>query len=135
MKHAQMQTLFVAKQHSFKTSVRGDGKQGVKHQVEDNMHRMTGNCEMDQDGSEIHRVFYGMHRQAGPWANVRIAMVKRVKAVQGIRVQDAMYPIEIETFPHRNQEKDCDKPNGVGVKGDDPRPAICHGPPKQHFKG
>ena len=45
-----------------------------------------------------------------------------------------MHPIEVETFPNRDQEKDRDKPNRVGLERYGRNDPIGDRPPQQTFK-
>ena len=113
MEHAEVQTLAVAKPKPFETGMRCHGGQRAKHQMKDYVHRMTRNNKMDQHGPEIHQMFYGVHRQTRPRADICITVMQSVKPVQRIDMQEAVYPIEIETLPNRNKEKNRHKPNWI----------------------
>ena len=56
--------------------------------------------------------------------------MKGMEPIHQFRVQKPMHPIEIETLPNRDQEKDRDEPHRVGLERDGRNDPIGHGPPK-----
>ena len=86
----------------------------IEKQMENHVQRMAGNGEMNQNRPEIKRMLNRVHRQTGPGADVGVSVMQRVKAVHKLRVQKAVHPIKIETFPNRDQEEDHHKPNRIG---------------------
>lgn len=77
----EMQALFVAEEHALKTCVRGDCQKAIEHQVEDDMDGVACYGEMGEHGAEVEEMLNGVHRQAGPRADVCVAVVQGVEAV------------------------------------------------------
>lgn len=113
---AQMKAFFVAKQHAFEPGVRCDREKAVKHQVENDVDGVGCDGKVDEDRTEIEGMFNRMHRQAGPWADIAVAVVQCVEAIHDICVQKAVHPVEIKTLPDRNQKEDRDEPDRVGLE-------------------
>ena len=87
VKHPKMKSLLVAKPKPLEPGVGGDSKQCEIHQVKDHMHGVAGDHEVNDDRAEIHQMLNRMHRQAGPWADIGVAMMHGMKPVKGFEVQ------------------------------------------------
>ena len=81
VKIPQVQAFFVAKQQPFESGVGGDRQQPVKHEVENQMHRMRGDHEMDENSAKIKHMFHRMHRQPRPRANIGVAVMQGMEPI------------------------------------------------------
>lgn len=101
--HAPMNTFEVAKQQALKTRMGGNARKRIEHQVRNYMHRMHGQDKLDHERSEMKKLFNRMH---GP-----TAVLRWCKPVEQAAVQQAVHPVEIEAFPHRNEQEERDAPD------------------------
>ena len=113
VEHAKVHALFIAEPEPFKSCMCGHSRQGIEHQVKDEVHEMRRHGEVDDYSAEIEEVFDGVHRQPRPRSDVSIAVMQRVKSVKRVCVQQPVNPVEIKAFPDGDQEKDCDEPSAV----------------------
>ena len=60
-------------------------------------------------------------------------MMQRMKPIERVGVQKAVYPIEIKAFPNWDQKEDGNKPDGAVCPCQAWRISIGHGPPNQRF--
>ena len=97
MKIAQRQCITILDQQGVKTGMRRDSRQRLMLHVEQDQHRVRRDYKMNENGAEKQQMFHRMHRQARPWTNAGVSMVKGVgHSIQWRPVQQAMNPIEMK---------------------------------------
>ena len=86
--------------------VRCRGRQCQPIGVKQHVDRVRRNDQMDQQRRKVDRVFYRVHREAGPRADGDVAVMHGMDpAIEGCPVQEAMYPVEVERIPDADQRK------------------------------
>ncbi len=77
------------------------------------MDRMGRDDKKQHNGREINSVLDGVHRQAGPWAGVDIAMVQLVRhLVKRRHMKQAAGEIKPDLINKRHQKNSAIKPTG-----------------------
>ena len=128
-----MQAFASTRPDPFEPCMGCDRVQPIKHEMTDQMHRMRRHNEVNKGCAEIEQMFNRMHAEPGPWADIGIAMMQRMKPIERVGVQKAVYPIEIKAFPNWDQKEDGNKPDGAVRPCEAWRISIGHGPPNQCF--
>ena len=128
-----MQAFASTSPDPFEPCMGRDRVQPIKHEMADKMHRMRRHNEVNKGCAEIEQMFNRMHAEPGPWADIGIAMMQRMKPIERVGVQKAVYPIEIKAFPNWDQKEDGNKPDGAVRPCQAWRVSVGHGPPNQCF--
>ena len=88
---------------TFETEMSRDWSQCCMLESKEKMKRVRCNDEMDGTDAQVEKLFGGMHSHSRPWVYIYIFVVQRVNMlIEGLPVDEAMDPVEMEFAPERN---------------------------------
>lgn len=101
---------------------RGEGRQ---LRVEEKMHRVGGNDEMNKETAEVENVLHRVHRHARPGTGVGIFMVIAVDGPhQRFPVDEPVDEVEMGFPPQGNDQEESNEPHGIRCERDQRHPPV-----------
>lgn len=77
--------------------MRCEGIERLEMHMEKEVNGMRSDNEVDQRARKVKHMLDGVHRDARPWTDTHVSMMKRVcKPVEGRPMKSAMDPVEME---------------------------------------
>jgi len=75
--------------------------------VKEEVHRMAGNYEVDENDAEVGKMFNRMHGEARPWTRIGVLVMEVVDPfIEWLPMGHSVHPIEVELAP----DGDCQEP-------------------------
>ena len=136
MEGAERQDQAIAHDDTLVTGMRRRRRQREVLQVKNDKQRVRRHDEVDQHRAEIDQMLARVHRQAGPGADVGIAVMHRMHAaVQRRPVNQAVDQKKIKRLPGRQQQYQENHPRPARLQIEGRGIAVRHRPHHQHLIG
>ncbi len=120
----------------FKSGVAENGVRRLHIPVEQDVKRVAGDNQVDRKVGVEQQVFDRVHRDARPWADIDVSVVKGMgQLVERRPMKRAVDPVKMKAGPDRDEHKERDKPDRVVREQHRWGIAICHRPKDKNLGG